>query len=703
MKKRNFIILIASVYMFSMHGATIGSDSAPVRLTAQQTFMDGDIVAAFGFLEGGFAFDKINSRVQFRSFFPVSGDIEWNGGTLELQQDLILRNNSDIISFGSIDGNNHVFELAKSNTQFPNGNVLGFECQVDLIDEIDVPSNGESVDWSFDSNFLAIGLGSNSCPHEAIQIYKRDVLAFTVTFTELLGNCTEVTSVRWHPSDYFLAVSRLSSSGSELFIIEVDPTTGAAAVRSSDEVGSSVNAIAWTPDGAFLAVGGGSDVAMYTVSAAGIISGAPVETFAIPGGQDVQTQALDFDTTGEYLAVGLNDNGSDPELLILEFDDSGPTLSSNASFATGSDDVRSLAWNKTCTDLVVIGLGGSTGDLVEVLQHDAAGGTVSKIAGIPGLGDLVRSVHWSPDGDNLAIGRDADPGFEFRVYDFNKTTMAITELLGRNYTEAVESVRWSPDGRFIALGSDEDVFGIYLTEDGGNLEFCFTISDLKIILNCDLHILNCCYTFTGNCTINGRGHTLTIDPKVNFVVLSESSLLFTDITIKDLSDNNRILLQDNTSTLSFENVEWIQDGDYTFTQGHFDVIKDFTIIGNGHNFTYQSDAQSTIQECGKMTLDRGVTFSYDPTIASGDLLKLVEDTSQLIVNSATIHSTTTGLRLTKGELIVDGQSQLSSEAMVESEGIRFGDGALASNNLCVRWLAESNLELTSGFLRYDNV
>ena len=54
--------------------------------------------------------------------------------------------------------------------------------------------------------------------------------------------------------------------------------------------------------------------------------------------------------------------------------------------------------------------------------------------------------------------------------------------------------------------------------------------------------------------------------------------------------------------------------------------------------------------------------------------------SILELNSATLHSTATGLQLTRGAVVVKGDSFLSSDATIVEEAIRFGDGILAAND-----------------------
>jgi len=102
-------------------------------------------------------------------------------------------------------------------------------------------------------------------------------------------------------------------------------------------------------------------------------------------------------------------------------------------------------------------------------------------------------------------------------------------------------------------------------------------------------------------------------------------------------------------------------------------------------------------------LENNVTFNYDPPVASNALLILDAPTAEIRLNGATLHATTTGLRLTKGVFSMDRLSTLSSEATVAAEAIIFGDGVDAANNVNIQGLPAENLNITQGIVVFDNV
>lgn len=131
--------------------------------------------------------------------------------------------------------------------------------------------------------------------------------------------------------------------------------------------------------------------------------------------------------------------------------------------------------------------------------------------------------------------------------------------------------------------------------------------NLSVCLSCNILLKDVLITFSGNSMINGRNHCLTFDETSGIAVGPASTLLLKNIVIKGVKEGN-IACLDHLSTISLKNVTYILDDDYTFSKGHFDVISNFNVIGDGFEFCYETPVESTIGECGQMILDSGVRF-----------------------------------------------------------------------------------------------
>jgi hypothetical protein len=214
--------------------------------------------------------------------------------------------------------------------------------------------------------------------------------------------------------------------------------------------------------------------------------------------------------------------------------------------------------------------------------------------------------------------------------------------------------------------------------------------------------LNSVWTFSGECMCEGSNNLLWLDVSSSKIIIeSGSSVLFKNMVLHGVHTGN-LLCMDNYSTITFQNVDIYFDSDFTFSQGHFDVLNSAKFIGNC-KFIYNTIQPSTIASGATLVLDSGITFSYDPGNMRKDLIEFEDSSACLQLNGATLHATVTGLQLIKGCLEIEQNSYLESEkAGTFDEGITFGDGTV-ENDLHCTILKSSKLELLSGSLKYKNI
>ena len=257
-----------------------------------------------------------------------------------------------------------------------------------------------------------------------------------------------------------------------------------------------------------------------------------------------------------------------------------------------------------------------------------------------------------------------------------------------------------------------DVVGSGVASQGLASDATISFSDkttIELAVDCDL---NWTWTFYGDCVLKGKGNTLKLGQAGAIVVHSSekpdgrSTLLLDDIEIEGIS-GNKIRCFDSVCTLSFNNVTWVQDADYTFSVGRFDVIGGLKMTGDGA-FIYETNLTSTIFEDSSIILDTGFTFSYAPSVGMRKLIWMQDSTSRLYMNGAALRTTSTGMQLTNGTLIIDHKNYLyNTDADGTSRthldwGIAFGDGILA-NDLNIIMMPAANIELMVGYLDYKNV
>jgi len=701
--------------------ADIGSDTAVTRFDSTITVNDGDRIAGFAALANGFQFIDVTVAATFDSFFEVSGDVSINRGNLILNRDLILRNPSAIDTLGNIVGRFHALELSSSSTCVPAGD----SCDLGLTGTASVSTFLQSsADWSFDNQFIA-SAGVEFGGADALEVLKftgsGDPI-FQDSFTS--GSIIIGFSTRWHPSAYILAFGNGTFFGGvidQVQIFEFEPIGGTLSVVAGSSVslggiGVNATALSWHPTGSFLAVGSNLDsqeIAIYAFDTSlTTLTTTPLVTIDLSPNQDVSVGALDWDTSGTYLAVGLTTVvGNSDELRVYEFDINNSTLIQNAS--TFFDrTVSGVDWNKTDSSIFAVGLtpAGPTVDLLRLFQHDSGSGTGAGDGSLiqknsrSDISVAVQNVDWSPDGNCLAVGTALDASNqEFRIYPYDNSTISLANPDTFEIGLSVNSVRWSPSGQFMAVGTSPGAVTpceLQVYTNFGTFLGCSVFSNINLTLNCNTEFKEC-IEFEGQSVINGQGHCLTLAPTTTFFIGEGATLLIKDITITNVN-TGKLQCLDSLSTISFKDVTLILDDDFTFTQGHFDVIGDLRIVGDGHKFTYQADQVSSLSPEVTMLLDFGVTFSYDPQMPINNLLQLTDKSAALFLNGATLHSTSTGLQLEKGRLIADKTSFLSSDATSFDEAFTFGDGIVSADNVTIQIAPGATLEFKQGYFSHDD-
>ncbi|MDZ4153200.1 hypothetical protein, partial [Methylicorpusculum sp.] len=219
--------------------------------------------------------------------------------------------------------------------------------------------------------------------------------------------------------------------------------------------------------------------------------------------------------------------------------------------------------------------------------------------------------------------------------------------------------------------------------------------------------LSAMWTFSGVSCLNGNFATIDLARGGAIVVEQGSTFILKNATVKNVSRDNIRCLGD-TSRIVFENVTLIQSDDFIFERGAFSVDGRATFGGFGKTFAYRSGMPSFVDNHSQLILDQGLTFSYDPMVPANDLIRFEDDSAELVLKGATLHSTCTlGWQLTKGYLNIIRDSYFASEVSMQEEesidaGITLGDGT-AENDMYCELDTGVDLYLLKGSLNYKNV
>lgn len=291
--------------MAILRAVDIGSDMVVTRFNTQLVVDNGDRIAGFAALNAGFVFNGPLVTATYDSFFPVSGQVATNFGTLELNQDFILQDVASIFSWGDINANGHLLELAPSANFIPIESDTGSDCLLTLTFEQIRGDTVNTVHFSFDNSHLVSSAGTVL---EVCVVINENFLDF-VASTALARTINEAA---WHPSKDYIGLGIASGTGDEIFTYTFSRSADTLTLIDSVQLGGGGSngalAVAWHPDGDHLAVGtmtANTELQVYEVNADGTFG---ASTTADPGRN---SNTVDWDADGGFLAEGNSAGGGE--------------------------------------------------------------------------------------------------------------------------------------------------------------------------------------------------------------------------------------------------------------------------------------------------------------------------------------------------------------------------------------------------------
>ena len=225
------------------------------------------------------------------------------------------------------------------------------------------------------------------------------------------------------------------------------------------------------------------------------------------------------------------------------------------------------------------------------------------------------------------------------------------------------------------------------------------LEDVTLVFKGDV-IFSGKVTFKGNCRIKSKKRCLTLDDSAQISVAEGSRLDLINVSLKGIKDRNIRCLGD-TASIRLKRCKLALSDDYVFDTGSLFFVQNVKLTGT-NIFSYESSQTSTIRVNTRLKIDHDMTFSYAPPVANRDLFYMQNEKSRLYMNGCTLCSTQTGLRLTRGTLLIDNDVTFSSASNIAGETICFGDGVDSDNDLFIHLLAGSEL-IVYGGLEYNNV
>lgn len=687
--KKNILIFLKLFFFISpIYSLVVGSDASPSRQSLI-TFLEADSdneMKGFAAFESGFKLETLSTTCTFNSFFPVSGTVDMSGGTLYLSKDLKLDSGAALSSLGNVYGNNFEVEFSESistMTVIPVG-----DANADSWGQVDVHTHGVAIDkcgWTYDDNFV---LNVSSSPGGS-DLYTFDGSTISEVDSQSFGLNGHDFSV--HPSDYYFAVGLVSfPSKNELRVYNI--VSQVIGLVDGLDLDTDVYSVCWSSNGAYIAAGCDSDTRVFSFTSEVLSQEA---SMSLGAGEAPMIGAISFDQTGNYYAMGI-DHVNSSKLGIYYFLD--PSITETNYFDTGSDGVSAVDWSTTGS-WIAIGTEGSS-DQLRVYEYNSSTNSLTEKTKIS-VGSKVNSVHWNSGATRLLVAKEIDAGGnELQVYSFNQAAGTLSLAKQAEKTTNINEVYWSNDNSYFTYVADtgDMIVYSYTAVDSGNTVSSFILDNVSFILDNDMS-WRMSTTIQGECLIDARGNRIALEGNGVLSISSGAQLAIenaelsglTDQTFRCLVDNSSIVLRDCTIHL---------DNDFTFDKGSILFDRDVIISGT-NQFIYSSSQTSTIASNSTLVFDSDTTFKYSPPIANRDLLYMTDEVAFLYLNNCTLHSTSTGLRFTRGTVFLENIVTFSCDGTEDSESICFGNGT-AADDVTVNVLSNADINVYGGIC-YENV
>lgn len=235
----------------------------------------------------------------------------------------------------------------------------------------------------------------------------------------------------------------------------------------------------------------------------------------------------------------------------------------------------------------------------------------------------------------------------------------------------------------------------------GSVDQDQVFTNAQISINSDL-IVSGSVTFCGECMVDGNGKRILLGEDGCLLIDSRSTVTFKDIYIDGIAEG-KICCLDDSSEITLDDVRWIQDGDYSFTKGSIRFFNNVDFAGS-HTFFYQSCQTSTVDTHSFWNIFQGLRLSIGRSggLDSPEPLYFADATSVMKLENCCLSVTSSGMRLTRGLMILDRGVEMEVHSTDSSHGLIVGDGSL-ENDMEFRFHPGARVLFSKGHIVYDNI
>ncbi|MCX5921743.1 MAG: hypothetical protein NTX86_00200 [Candidatus Dependentiae bacterium] len=768
MNRRSTIVISSFILLFNYqsHGVVVGSETA-VSIQPAYTFPSADFdntMLGFAWFKNGFTLEDSLTTCTFDAVYPVSGDVNLNGGTLFLNQDLLFRNITTLSGLGTIIGNNHLIDFCSSITGFPTNTQTMCDAIIFINGDITVDSaitfqgncrlfgDGHSIKLG-ESGALVVDSGSTleisnafvsdvsgnnvRCFDDSASIILDDVIFDQhASFTFESGSLKFVNSVTMLGTGTFFYESSQTSTieeDSRLIISE-----GMHFWLGRKEL-NGVEPLAFSEHNSALKLESCSLI--VTSSGLNFTKGQleighdvvlDIHSSTTTYGLTLGSGAADDDFTFKFssAATVLFKSGciiyanSRPDLLVSD----SPTVHLIRSQASRMYMARSVV----IPSMVVQLLTALTPSIEVASPYTVSYDNV--VVMFPGGQFTIvcdrydqTTFYLDGDGDNIFLTKGTFP-LKLVVSGLNNYVLGNGNLAGlvtlqdsstnlsMNMVGLILSSVAMNGGKItlagnLSLGNSVlltgtgtvDLTSYELTLGSRDMTWTSTIAWQGTNGAIDLHgklSLMSTWTINGDVSVHGNGNILEFGSTGQIVVADGAHLTFKDIWLTTMSSSNLVCLGD-ASCITLDDVTWIQDSDFTFSTGSMKIVNTVDMSGP-YTFMYDSAQTSTITQKSELYINNGLTLLVGKK--SDDALvepfEFIDLSSVLKIENGGLHINSHGISFTKGTVACVRDVDIDINSTSTANGMTLGDGT-AENDMVFEFYPGAAVLFSGGHLTYD--
>jgi len=769
MKCLNFYFLIFIVFSFYCLDSLAIVKGSETLVSVEPFFSfpasDSDNkISSFGWFKNGFSLEDATTTCTFDSVYPVSGNIDLNGGTLYLSQDLIFKNRTTFLGAGVVIGNNHVVNFCSSINELPDQYQEFKDAEILLNFDLVVTGtlafkgNCKLVGHGFDLDLSDNGyivVGSNSTVRFS-DISLEGVTSKNFILTDDTSGII-LENLEWKQSgDY------LFEKGSITFLNDVDFMGSYSFIYDSKKTSTIFDYSTWTiTQNMCLRVGrkdSCSDIEpLFFQDKTSVLSLNSCEFLVTSSGMNLTRGKIEIDkdvffeivgtTTSTGLVLGKKQEGCDfsidlssgaalhfksGQLMYNNYENDGiNALSESARIIRYGPSKMFIATDWCFPSMVLKVHSGIPETIIRegvIFSYDKSKLVFGDVE-YDFCGHQSGSYNFYLDGDDyiyLSKGTFRTPlivvGGGNKIYGAgNFGGNIILQDEGSSFNCNLNGLVVGDvilNGGTFALGGDFSLGSDAVFDGAGSIElsnYNFDFSGLDstwtstilwksdgggITLNSNVNLFGR-WNFEDTCVINGNGHTIDVGESGCLIIKEGVNLTLRDLVIRTVSQDDIQLLSDNSS-LVLDNVKWVQDTDIVFSKGSLHFLNDVDFIGT-YSFIYDSSQTSSIGENSKWKITGGMSIRIGKKVEEDSLEPLCFEynTSSFVLNECSLCVTGSGMNFKRGKVELHGRVNLDIVGTTTSDGLILGSGN-KEDDISIYVGAGSALHFRKGQLVYKN-